>query len=87
MNQYVENEKLDNIDVSYKTPENAFSNIKHYKAMKQVEEKQKQALYLLTVEEYSLKKVAKILNTTTKDVIRLKKKAIKSFKKNLKKLE
>lgn len=78
---------FDNLDVDYKHPENAFSNPKYYKAMKRVPIIQKQALYLLVVDALTSNEVAKILNTTPRNVNYLKGQAIINFKKNLEKLD
>lgn len=78
---------LENLDVDYKHPEKAFSDPKYYKAMKKVPSKQKQALYLLVVDEFTVKEVAKILETSPRNVNILKQQAIKNFKKSLGELE
>lgn len=71
------------IDADEEHPENVFEDIRHYIAMKRVPLLQKKALYLLEVSGLSVKQVAKRLNITPKEVIRLKEKAITNFKKNL----
>lgn len=77
--------ELMNIDVDAKHLENAFSSLDYYKSMKPLPLLQKQILYLLVVDGYSIKQVAKILNIKKIQVTRLKKQAIKTFKKNLRK--
>lgn len=74
-----------NIDLDSEHPENAFSDEKYYKAMKDIPRQQKKALYLLAVEGLSIKQVAKMLNVTQEKVIELKDLAIEKFKKNYKK--
>ena len=71
------------LDVNYKCPEKAFSNPKYYEAMKKVSNRQKQALYLLVVDGLTTEEVGKILKTSPYNVRKLKEKAIKNFKKNL----
>ena len=73
-----------NIDLNSNQPENAFDDIRHYKAMKDIPLKQKKALYLLAVSGLSIKQVAKILDVTPTEVIELKDLAIKKFKENYK---
>ena len=55
--------------------------------MKKVSLKQRQVLYLLFVEEYNTKEVAKYFQTTTDNINKIKRKAIKNFKKNLEELK
>ena len=69
--------------MNYKCPEKAFSNPKYYEAMKKVSNRQKQALYLLVVDGLTTEEVGKILKTSPYNVRKLKEKAIKNFKKNL----
>ena len=54
--------------------------------MKKVPLKQRQVLYLLFVEEYTIKEVAKYFHTTTNNINKIKQNAIKNFKKNLEEL-
>lgn len=86
LNYLLKENSLENIDVSYSEPEKVFSNYQYYIAMKKVPLKQKQALYLLVVDEYTVNEVSKILNTSTDNVYKLKQLAIKNFKKNLEEL-
>lgn len=76
-----------NIDLDSNHPENAFDDVKYYKAMKDIPLKQKKALYLLAVEGLSIKRVAKLLDVTQNEVLELKDIAIKKFKENYKKGE
>ena len=55
--------------------------------MKKVSLKQRQVLYLLFVEEYNTKEVAKYFQITTDNINKIKRKAIKNFKKNLEELK
>lgn len=78
--------EIDNIDVDINHLENIFHNEKYCKAMKKIPLKQRQVLYLLFVEEYTTKEVAKYFHTTTNNVNKIKQNAIKNFKKNLEEL-
>lgn len=73
-----------NIDLDSNHPENAFTDIRYYNAMKDIPLEQKKILYLLVVEGLSIKQVSKIFKITPDEVINLKELAIKNFKKNLK---
>ena len=75
--------EIDNIDVDINHLENIFHNEKYCKAMKKISLKQRQVLYLLFVEEYTTKEVAKYFHTTTNNINKIKQNAIKNFKKNL----
>lgn len=78
--------EIDNIDVDINHLENIFHNEKYCKAMKKIPLKQRQVLYLLFVEEYTTKEVAKYFHTTTNNINKIKQNAIKNFKKNLEEL-
>lgn len=78
--------EIDNIDVDINHLENIFHNEKYCKAMKKVPLKQRQVLYLLFVEEYTTKEVAKYFHTTTDNINKIKQNAIKNFKKILEEL-
>lgn len=78
--------EIDNIDVDINHLENIFHNEKYCKAMKKVPLKQRQVLYLLFVEEYTTKEVAKYFHTTTNNINKIKQNAIKNFKKILEEL-
>ena len=82
MQKYLEKAKdeLEILDISSDCPEKAFTNREYYEAMKKVDKRQKKALYLLVVDELTAEQVGKILGTSVK---KLKEKAIKNFKKNL----
>ena len=81
---YKENDFIE-LDVDSNHQEKAFTDFKYYKAMEEVSLLQKKALFLLTVYGFRIKQVAKMLNVSEKVVTKLKKQAIKNFKKNLKK--
>jgi len=76
-------EEFNDLDVNYKFPEKAFSNPKYYEAMKKIDNRQKQALYLIAVDGLTIEEVAKILKTSPYNVKKLKEKANINFKKNL----
>ena len=78
--------EIDNIDVDINHLENIFHNEKYCKAMKKIPLKQRQVLYLLFVEEYTTKEVAKYFHTTTNNINKIKQNAIKNFKKILEEL-
>ena len=86
-NYLLNNNELEDIDVNINHLENIFHNEKYCKAMKKVSLKQRQVLYLLFVEEYNTKEVAKYFQTTTDNINKIKRKAIKNFKKNLEELK
>ena len=85
-NYLLNTSEIDNIDVDINHLENIFHNEKYCKAMKKVPLKQRQVLYLLFVEEYTTKEVAKYFHTTTDIVNKIKQNAIKNFKKILEEL-
>ena len=85
-NYLLNTSEIDNIDVDINHLENIFHNEKYCKAMKKVPLKQRQVLYLLFVEEYTTKEVAKYFHTTTDNINKIKQNAIKNFKKNLEEL-
>ena len=85
-NYLLSTNEIDNIDVDINHLENIFHNEKYCKAMKKVPLKQRQVLYLLFVEEYTTKEVAKYFHTTTDNINKIKQNAIKNFKKNLEEL-
>ena len=85
-NYLLNTNEIDNIDVDINHLENIFHNEKYCKAMKKVPLKQRQVLYLLFVEEYTTKEVAKYFHTTTDNINKIKQNAIKNFKKNLEEL-
>ena len=85
LQKYLEKAKdeLEILDISSDCPEKAFTNREYYEAMKKVDKRQKKALYLLVVDELTAEQVGKILGTSASNVRKLKEKAIKNFKKNL----
>lgn len=85
-NYLLNTNEIDNIDVDINHLENIFHNEKYCKAMKKVPLKQRQVLYLLFVEEYTTKEVAKYFHTTTDNINKIKQNAIKNFKKILEEL-
>ncbi len=85
-NYLLNTSEIDNIDVDINHLENIFHNEKYCKAMKKVPLKQRQVLYLLFVEEYTTKEVAKYFHTTTDNINKIKQNAIKNFKKILEEL-
>ena len=76
-------DNLDDIDVSYKTLENAFYNEKHFKAMKQVPDLEKQVLYFYEIKMLDNGKIAKIVKRKKCEIPDLWISAIKHFKENL----
>ena len=65
--------------------ENVFSNKIYYKAMKDLPLIEKKIIYFDIVENYGLEETCNILNLTKKEVLDYRKKAIKHFKRNVKK--
>lgn len=82
---YTEDEELNNLDLDAKHLEKAFTNKKYYLAMLNVPKKEKEVLYYIVVQNYSLNKTSKIMNLSKTEILRLKKQAIEHFKENLKK--
>ena len=78
-------EKLIGFDMDLEHIERVFKNKKYYKAMKRVPTLEKKVLYLIAVEEYTPSEVGYLLNKRTEQIRKLKKRAIKHFKKNLEK--
>ncbi|MGN1299456.1 MAG: hypothetical protein ACI4UE_05715 [Candidatus Scatovivens sp.] len=76
-------EKLLSYSIDLDHIEKVFTNEKYYKAMKRVPTLEKKVLYLIAVEEYKPSEVAYLLNKRTEQIRKLKKRAIKHFKKNL----
>ena len=85
LQKYLEKTKdeLEILDINSDCPEKAFTNREYYEAMKKVDKRQKKALYLLVVDELTAEQVGKILDTSASNAKKLKEKAIKNFKKNL----
>ena len=77
-------EKGINCSIDLEHIEDVFTNKSFYRAMKKVPIIEKKVLYLIAVEEYLPDEVAYLLNLKTRQVKKLKRKAIKHFKKNLK---
>lgn len=67
--------------------EDILTNEKYKQAMKKLKYEEKEVLYYLAVEEYSLKELSKWLNISKRKVRKRKKNAIEHFKHNLKNLE
>lgn len=67
--------------------EDILTNEKYKQAMKNLKYEEKEVLYYLAVEEYSVKELSKWLNISKRKVRKRKKNAIEHFKHNLKNLE
>lgn len=61
-------------------PEDVFSDLVFYNAMKKLSDKQKQVLWLLVVEDIKAEEVAKRFNTNVNNIYRIKNEAIKKFR-------
>lgn len=67
--------------------ENVLSNKTYRKAMRTLTYEEKEILYFLAIEEFTIKELAKKLGVSTRAIRKRKRKAINHFQKNLKRLE
>lgn len=74
----------ENFDFKIAHLEEVFSNEKYKRAMKNLKYEEKEVLYYIAIEEYSIKELAKKLNKSKRKIRNIKKNAIEHFKKNLK---
>ena len=79
-------DEYDEIDLDGEHLENAFTNKKHYLSMKLLPLQEKKVLYYSVTENYSLNRIAKLMNISKSEVVRLKEKAISDFKANLRRI-
>lgn len=79
-------EQFNDIDVDAKNLEKAFTNKKHYLAMKILPLQKKEVLYYSIIKNYSLNKISELMKLSKKEIIQLKEIAIADFKENLKKI-
>lgn len=66
--------------------EDILTNDNYKKALKNLKYEEKQILYYLAVEEYSVKELSKKLNLSKRKIRKIKKNAIEHFKTNLDKI-
>lgn len=83
----INNDILDTFveEVNYLQLEKVFSNAKYTNAMSKLTDREKLILYLIVIEEKSVKDVAKILKLSENNVTIIKYRAKNKFLKNLKK--
>lgn len=73
-------------DVTPYTLEKAFTDYKHYLAMKDLTKLEKLVLYTLIIELMPLGEACKKLKLTKYEVIKTKEKALRKFRNNLKRI-
>ena len=75
-----------NFDYKIAHLEEILTNDKYKQALKNLKYEDKQILYYLAVEEYSVKELSKKLNLSKRKIRKIKKNAIEHFKTNLDKI-
>lgn len=75
-----------NFDYKIAHLEEILTNYKYKQALKNLKYEEKQILYYLAVEEYSVKELSKKLNLSKRKIRKIKKNAIEHFKTNLDKI-
>ena len=75
-----------NFDYKIAHLEDILTNDKYKQALKNLKYEEKQILYYLAVEEYSVKELSKKLNLSKRKIRKIKKNAIEHFKTNLDKI-
>ena len=75
-----------NFDYKIAHLEDILTNDNYKKALKNLKYEEKQILYYLAVEEYSVKELSKKLNLSKRKIRKIKKNAIEHFKTNLDKI-
>ena len=75
-----------NFDYKIAHLEEILTNDKYQQALKNLKYEEKQILYYLAVEEYSVKELSKKLNLSKRKIRKIKKNAIEHFKTNLDKI-
>lgn len=80
-----EEEFLEN-DVTPETLEKAFTDYKHYLAMKSLYKIEKMVLYMLIIELLPIKEVCRRLGINKYEVMKIKERALKKFRNNLKRI-
>ena len=75
-----------NFDYKIAHLEEILTNDKYKQALKNLKYEEKQILYYLAVEEYSVKELSKKLNLSKRKIRKIKKNAIEHFKTNLGKI-
>ncbi len=75
-----------NFDYKIAHLEDILTNDKYKQALKNLKYEEKQILYFLAVEEYSVKELSKKLNLSKRKIRKIKKNAIEHFKTNLDKI-
>lgn len=75
-----------NFDYKIAHLEDILTNDKYKQALKNLKYEEKQILYFLAVEEYSVKELSKKLNLSKRKIRKIKKNAIEHFKTNLNKI-
>ena len=84
---YLEERKMkNNFDYKIAHLEEILTNDKYKQALKNLKYEEKQILYYLAVEEYSVKELSKKLNLSKRKIRKIKKNAIEHFKTNLDKI-
>jgi DNA-directed RNA polymerase specialized sigma24 family protein len=78
-------DNLEDLDVSYSTLENAFTDEKHFNAMKKLSPLEKEVLYFYEIKMLDTGKIAKITKKKKCEIPILWERAIKHFKNNLEK--
>lgn len=80
-----EEEFLEN-DVTPENLEKAFTDYKHYLAMKSLYKIEKMVLYMLIIELLPIKEVCRRLGINKYEVMKIKERALKKFRNNLKRI-
>ena len=75
-----------NFDYKIAHLEDILTNDNYKKALKNLKYEEKEILYYLAVEEYSVKELSKKLNLSKRKIRKIKKNAIEHFKTNLDKI-
>lgn len=75
-----------NFDYKIAHLEDILTNDNYKKALKNLKYEEKEVLYYLAVEEYSVKELSKKLNLSKRKIRKIKKNAIEHFKTNLDKI-
>lgn len=84
---YLEERKMkNNFDHKIAHLEDILTNDNYKKALKNLKYEEKEILYYLAVEEYSVKELSKKLNLSKRKIRKIKKNAIEHFKTNLGKI-
>ena len=84
---YLEERKMkNNFDHKIAHLEDILTNDNYKKALKNLKYEEKEILYYLAVEEYSVKELSKKLNLSKRKIRKIKKNAIEHFKTNLDKI-